>query len=333
MQQEKPIWKILTIGVTLLGVVATLFVHFDTKHSTESDIVEALSERYASVDKDMSYEQALQALYKDSEQKGQVIEDLNNRLTGYEQSEENWENEKESLLNEINILQSQISTDKANSDIIDSAQSFADLGEYDKALALLNGIAIKTPPMEVLISQITKQYEEEIIVQVDSFINGEKFDEAVKLIDDALNVIPNSSLLLQKKENILNLKPQTLMNKLSPYEVNRYTEKTAGQSMLMGGDKYYNGFQLESYYPAYAVFNLNSQYTRITGIVGHVDSSGNDDAVINIFADGVLIKTIDIGHLELPQNLDIDVTGVKQLKFEKTSGDRCDVGFAELVIR
>lgn len=170
-------------------------------------------------------------------------------------------------------------------------------------------------------------------MQVDSFINGEKFDEAVKLIDDALNVIPNSSLLLQKKENIFNLKPQTLMNKLSPYEVNRYTEKTAGQSMLMGGDKYYNGFQLESDYPAYAVFNLNSQYTRITGIVGHVDSSGNDDAVINIFADGVLIKTIDIGHLELPQNLDIDVTGVKQLKFEKTSGYRCDVGFAELVIR
>ena len=68
--------------------------------------------------------------------------------------------------------------------------------------------------------------------------------------------------------------------------------------MGMGGTKYFNGFQLgTSWETSYAIFNLDAQYTKITGIIGHVDGSGEMDKTVNVFADGVLIATIDIGYL------------------------------------
>lgn len=64
-KREDRFWKAATLLVSIVAIVVSIFIYLDTKSSTENKIVEALSERYASVDKEMSYEQALEAVDRD----------------------------------------------------------------------------------------------------------------------------------------------------------------------------------------------------------------------------------------------------------------------------
>ena len=66
-QKNKPIWKRVSFILGILTIASNIFMYFDTKHFTERKIVEALSERYETVDREMSYEQALESLDRDME--------------------------------------------------------------------------------------------------------------------------------------------------------------------------------------------------------------------------------------------------------------------------
>jgi len=64
-KKEDCFWKAATFFDSIVAIAMSIFIHLDTKRSTENKIVEALSERYASVDKEMSYEQVLEAVDRD----------------------------------------------------------------------------------------------------------------------------------------------------------------------------------------------------------------------------------------------------------------------------
>lgn len=97
---------------------------------------------------------------------------------------------------------------------------------------------------------------------------------------------------------------------------------TQFKSFSMGGEKYNEGIMLHSMHtmlmskPASASFNLGGNYKAISFVVGHISNSNvyeNDQ--IEIYADGELIKTIDVVCHMLPQEYVIDVTGCKHLEF------------------
>ncbi len=90
----------------------------------------------------------------------------------------------------------------------------------------------------------------------------------------------------------------------------------------MGGIKYNEGIMLHasnsmlSTKPAYASFNLDGQYDTISFVAGHISNSNvyeNDQ--IEIYADGELIKVIELKCTLLPQEYIVDVTGCKHLEF------------------
>lgn len=97
---------------------------------------------------------------------------------------------------------------------------------------------------------------------------------------------------------------------------------TQFKTFSMGGVKYNEGIMLHASHstlitkPAYASFNLEGKYNTISFLAGHVSNSNvyeNDQ--IELYADGVLIKTIDIKCTMLPQEYIVDVTGCKHLEF------------------
>lgn len=138
--------------------------------------------------------------------------------------------------------------------------------------------------------------------------------------------------MTQKRIDVMNSRPQLLMTVLKPYETNGYEERLAGEFMKMGGTEYSDGFILgTNYQTSYAIFNLNGQYTEMSGMIGHVDGSGNSSEAVTIFADGAHVKTIEIDYKALPQDFSIDVTGVRQLIVERTEG-YTETGLAELII-
>lgn len=313
--------KEIRVGITVAVVEAILaFVvgyalYLVQEHTIETKTVETIAGYFDEVDENMSYDEVLQFLYESSKEKDEIIASL---------SQEN---------EDLSQLKEQVSSKEANEEIVSSAQTYAASDDYEMAIAILNSVINKTPQMEVMLTDYAGRYEAQTIAQVDTYISQEKYDEATEYIEHALVILPDSSILEQKKASVLNARPQNLMNVLQPYEKNGYTEKNSGEFMEMGGTRYSGGFQLgTSYYTSYAIFNLNGQYTKISGIIGHVDGSGDNDKVVTISLDGVLKETIDIAYKDLPQEFSIDVTGVKQLIIERSDGST-QTGFAELMIR
>lgn len=303
--------KVGIIVAIVEGVVAFIFgyiLFLAQQNTIEQKTVETLAGYFESVDETMSYDEVLKTIYEDSCAKDNKIAELTTQL---------------------DELQEQFSKSENAQSILESAESFANSSDYKKALGILNSAVNKTPQMEVLISDYQKKYESQIIAEADELVSEKKYDEAIECISDALKIIPNSTVLAQKKDAVIASEPQPLMNILSPYESRAYNEKVSSDFMEMGGNKYYNGFTLG--YNGYAFFNLDAKYTEIIGMIGHIDGSGNDDMTLTITGDGVLIKTIEIGSNDLPDDLSIPVTGVKQLKIE-ASRSNATVGFADLTI-
>lgn len=313
--------SIIGAFITVVGSVLIFVLgNFSTQSTIEKNTVETLSRYFDSVDKDMSYEQALQTIYKENENLKSYVDELNNQV--------NMLNTK--ISEKQTEIDRQYSTEVIN-EIIYNATEYGNDSNFIQALSILNS-ASKTLEIETLIEEYTKKYENQIVAEANGYTNKGEYNKAADVITNALNIIPNNLILKQKLEDIQNSMPQNLLNAIKPYETNGYSEKI-GEYMEMGGEKYYNGFQLGvSFATSFAIFNLNSKYTQITGIIGHIDESGDADKVIAIFADDVLVETININYQDLPKEFFIDVTGVNKLKIERTDGET-QTGFGNLNIK
>jgi tetratricopeptide (TPR) repeat protein len=315
VKKEIKVGIIVAIVEAILALAVGYVLYLVQEETIETKTVETIAGYFEEVDENMSYDEVLQFLYESSKEKDELIASL---------SQEN---------EELSKLKEQVSSEEANKEIVSSAQTYATSNDYEMAIAILNSVINKTPKMEAMLTDYAGQYEAQTIAQVDAYISEEKYDEATEYIKHALEILPNSSILEQKKISVINSRPQNLMSALQPYETNGYTEKNSGEFMEMGGTRYSGGFQLgTSLETSYAIFNLNGQYTKISGIIGHVDGSGDSDKVVTISLDGVLKEAIDIAYIDLPRDFSINVTGVKQLIIERSSGST-QTGFAELLIR
>ena len=144
-------------------------------------------------------------------------------------------------------------------------------------------------------------------------------------------------------------RPVKMVSELGAFGVVSNVEQAVfnGESGLitfsMGGVKYNEGLIMRSTNSmlvtnlAYASFNLDGQYDAISFVAGHISNSNvyeNDQ--LEIYADGELIKTIELKFHLIPQEYVIDVTGCHHLEFvsgRKTvaSMERPAFGIAELV--
>jgi len=97
---------------------------------------------------------------------------------------------------------------------------------------------------------------------------------------------------------------------------------TQYKTFSMGGVKYNEGIMLHatnsmlSKKPAYASFNLDGKYDTVSFVAGHISNSNvyeNDQ--LEIYADGELIKTIDLIFHKIPEEYVVEVKGCKHLEF------------------
>lgn len=311
--------------ITVLGSILIFYLgQFSTEEALEKNTVEALSGYFECVNIDMSYKEALQALY---------VQSLNQQNENKQLKEQIQELNKEqkNLNNIIITLQEDTERIENNEYLINSAKQYKENGQIKNALSLLLGIKNANSEVAILIDEYQKEFESEIILQVTSLIGEKKYEEAVDIIDDSLKILPNSFLLKEKREEINQLKPQKLMNVMLPYEKRGYAEMLSSP-MSMGGDDYY-GFMLGDWWQSsYANFNLNAKYNNINITIGHVDGSGDIYATVNIYADDILIDTIEINNQDLPITYSYDIKNVKRLTFERLTGST-STGFGDIIVQ
>lgn len=330
---EHPIWKVLTLVVTIVGIVCNMKCYYDTKESTERQIVKALSERYESVDREMSYEQALQAVDRDIK-----------RL----------EAERSELQSNNALLTTELSEIKNGNDRAEKialAESYAVSGNYETAIPILNSVSEKTGDISALLKDYTAKYEVSIIAEAETLAGNGDFNEALTIIDEALKIVPNSQTLLDRRKNI---EPQYLVDTIECFKSENLWLLNNREYIKMGGKSYGNAIYSESFdlgvtmfnrgYTASAFYNLDGDYVQLSGIVGHIDFSGsgtigeNDgrqvyDAEVTIWGDGKEIDTIPLSADATAKKFSKSVEGVIVLEFRIKCSGNSKVGIAEIQIR
>ena len=350
MKQEIKVGVIVAVIEAFLALFVGYVLYLVQEDSIEQKTVEILPGYFDSVDESMSYDQVLKTLYEDSLKQENMISQLKEEAKLLESNKDReiaelkeaaklLENEKDREIAELkeendslSNINEQFSSDKEVIALISSAQSFADSNDFLGALAVLNSITNRTPQIEAMISNYIEQYERYIATQAEALRSEKKYREAIKLIDDALKVLDNPPFLVAKRNEIQDSMLTSFVSVLSPYERNGYAERTGGQVMEMGGNKYSNGFQLgQSYHWSWAIYNLDAQYSILSGLIGHIDGSEGSDQEVAFYVDGVWKETIEIPWQDLPKEFSIDVSGCKQLKIQRSIGGAI-TGFADLMI-
>ena len=95
-----------------------------------------------------------------------------------------------------------------------------------------------------------------------------------------------------------------------------YREKT----FKMGGDEYL-GLVLRYPYNGQALFNLQNKYKSLSFEYGRVDYTTNSAMQIEIYLDGTLYDTLIPDGVGLPQSYTLELTGVRQLRFDYHIGN------------
>lgn len=182
-----------------------------------------------------------------------------------------------------------------------------------------------------------KKYADYIATAVQKYLDGEDYIIALRTVNNALAVLPENSDLKELKTKVENQTPTYLLDVCKPYQItdtSGYVEYINGEKFNMGGKAFTNGFTIDTSWHDlnYAIFNLENNYTQLTFYTGHVDNTRNGNGTIKIYLDGVLAKEIEANDQALAQKISIDITGVKQLKFEVTYAGGA-YGFADITVK
>jgi len=180
------------------------------------------------------------------------------------------------------------------------------------------------------------KYTESVAAIVQGHLDNEDYINAKRVVDNSLTVLPENSDLKSLQSKVEKATPTYLLDVCKPYESNGFTEFINGETIAMGGKTYTNGFTLggDHYSDEYAIFNVDSQYSSLNFLIGHIDGAHMHDATIKFYCDGVLKKDITIKSDSLPQKISMDITGVNQVKIVVSGLNRySSYGFANATIK
>lgn len=166
-------------------------------------------------------------------------------------------------------------------------------------------------------------YVLDVLSKVDVCLESKDFDEAEKILGEAVKEFPQNQELKEKSEMVEKSKPKYLLTVCSPYENNNYE---GINQITMGSVNYTNGFILGG--GGNAIFNLGGNYEKMNFTLGHVDGSDMVNSEISIYLDGQLAEKIEVNCEALPEEHTLSLDGAAQMKIEsKTSwGMKCGFG-------
>ena len=242
-------------------IIPAILTGIITNHFTEGEIMDSITTRFDFVDKEMSYKQALEAIYQERKEDKEEIESLNKEIS-----------KQEALINQQN------SADEINKTIQNATQYWNE-ANYQQCLTLLKNSKSRSTDIDALYTQYSDDYISILLSNADSFISQRKYDEAIELLKNGKTLVNNDKMLNDKIDELNNNQPI----KLSDIKISASRFFTQNQDKPLEdtvGNKYSTANTFITHAEGdtdygYATFYLGKKYTAISGIIAVSDESEN----------------------------------------------------------
>lgn len=224
---------------------------------------------------------------------------------------------------QLNLYRSDYAA-QIKSDSLKTAEDFAKSKDFAGAIKTINS-ALESNADDAELLTILKTYSDnyidQVLVETDKLISQRKYDDAITLLNRALEVLPNNATIKEKLNKVEENKPVDLSDVVLidsgdyEYYVDVFTDSYGN---VYDGYHWYD----PCYYNAYSVYNLDKKYNEFNcSIVAH-ETTGSDRVFsVAFYVDDKLVHTVsDITKTSGKKNVTIDVTNATKLEI-KTSAD------------
>ncbi len=247
-----------------------------------------------------------------------------------------------SVFDDVTDLNAKIKeyTDAQMEVLLKETNQFIKNGDYYSALEEIGKLSQEYPDSDKL--KKTKQETEEkylkdIIPLIDEYKKDKKYSEAYMICKNALDLIPESEELKKRLEEIEPLKP-VLLNEMKISESDAFEQISdhRGTYEDVVGNKYEAGnlYKLALYHDGwgndddgYAKVFLNSQYTKMDGVIAVSNDSDKGDFIVKILCDDKELYSGKFNRTTPPQKVSIDVKGRKWMQVMISYANEEDDGF------
>lgn len=224
--------------------------------------------------------------------------------------------------------------------MVSTAQGYIDSGDYISASATIEeGLAVLPESSELLTLQTTCQagYISSVLAEADTvFVTpATDWEAAIDVLLPAMQQYPDDSQLQQRYNYYMEYQPVSIFD-LEPYTRGFHgldnlsnQEDNMGNRYTMALDASY------SYYGASETYDISTQYNRLQGTVALYRSSAGASGLgyFRIYGDERLLYEQEINGSFKPQQVDVDITGVTDLRIEMDAGMYLDFMFADVTLQ
>ncbi len=284
------VWKLSNIIVPIVCVILT---HLLTNASTQATFVEQLSAYFDVVDKKMSYEQAIEAMYKESDK---------------------LKNENTQLEKQIADLQTQIST----------TPDF----EFISPTLIVDGLKIEENIKNSIVALNSTNYYSQNILNM--FLD-KKLSYNVKK-NTVFYAKSGQKISSENKVKLLDtdvLYDGVCYGVYLPSDGKTFA---MGSGTYNDGFVIYDDHSLFGEGDGYALFDLKGQYSKISFDVGRTNEYEKQDVVLKVYLDDKYTEEYSLNAQSPPIPLEINLNYAKSLKLEITGGNRVKYGFTNAIL-
>ena len=223
-----------------------------------------------------------------------------------------------------------------------SSYNFTDLitnNQYQEAFEAIETVQSKYSESALIAEtyeETSNEFVEYELAIIDSFIETSDYESALAECVNALNILPNASDLVDKKDYVEERQPIPLTDKFTSATTTDYdvittliSNSSSGTITDLFGNTYSSdgdGLFFESQYSydgyyASADFYLDGEFSKLTlaAIMAEEPLKSGEKCTIDIYGDGELIDTITVNNQSTPYDLiELDVGGVEWLQIDAT---------------
>lgn len=205
--------------------------------------------------------------------------------------------------------------------MVSTAQGYIDFGDYISACATIEeGLAVLPESSELLTLQTTCQagYISSVLAQADAaFVTpATDWEAAIDALRPAMQQYPDDSQLQQRYNYYMEYQPVSIFD-LEPYTHGDHTLSTYANMDDNMGNTYNASFI--TYVPSSSeTYDIGAKYNHLQGTVALSRSAAGSRYLgyLRIYGDNHLLYELEINGSFKPQAVDVDITGVTDLKIE-----------------